>query len=253
MKNRQKSFTIIELLLVIAIIGVLASLVFVSIKGVMEIAGIAGGIQFGSSVYHGLGAYAVGIWDFDEEAFPVKDRSGNGNDGNCTSCPDFTTETPNKKGYALEFNGSDDCIEIPDSDTLDGMDVITIELWIKPYEKETKQKYVFKEHCYEFFYEASKNHLEFKVHHDNKSSMARADVSINIEEWHHLVAIYNGSEIKIFLDAKQLSLDKHDIKGGAVKDSDKTLYLGCKKKKEYYKGIMDNVKIYEKTFKLSPD
>ena len=78
---KQRAFTLIELLVVIAIIGMLASIVLVSMKGSREKADFAKAQSFASQASHALGAYAEGIWKFEETATPSKDSSGYGNDG----------------------------------------------------------------------------------------------------------------------------------------------------------------------------
>ena len=82
MKNKQKSFTLVELLVAIAIIGLLVSLTLVALKGLKERARIAKDLQFSSTIQHTLQADIVGFWDFEEgEGEVINDLSGNVNDG----------------------------------------------------------------------------------------------------------------------------------------------------------------------------
>jgi prepilin-type N-terminal cleavage/methylation domain-containing protein len=78
----NKAFTLIELLVVISIIGVISSVIFVSFSGSRDKARLARAQQFDAQISHVLGAYAVGIWDFEDGAAAnVSDRSGYKNDG----------------------------------------------------------------------------------------------------------------------------------------------------------------------------
>ncbi|MCX6013468.1 MAG: hypothetical protein NTV30_08710, partial [Chloroflexi bacterium] len=72
-------------------------------------------------------ASAIGAWLFDEgSGNKVKDSSKNGNDGKLTG----TKWVDGKFGKALDFNGSSDYVEIPDSDSLDVTNSIAIVAWI---------------------------------------------------------------------------------------------------------------------------
>jgi len=102
----SKAFTLIEILVVIAIIGLLASIVIVNVNNAREKARIAAGLQFSAEVYHALGAYAVGIWNFDEGSGTIaKDSSGNGNNLNLYGNW-LEGHTGKSNDYAFQFVGS---------------------------------------------------------------------------------------------------------------------------------------------------
>jgi len=67
MKNNisKKAFTLIELLMVVAIIGMLASIILVSLKSAREKAYISKGLQFSANVFHGIGDDCLGEWKFE--------------------------------------------------------------------------------------------------------------------------------------------------------------------------------------------
>jgi len=74
-------------------------------------------------------AIIAGMWVFDEGSGAVAgDSSGNGNDGELVGDPQWVA---GKFGSALEFDGDGDYVTIPDSDSLDMADQITIACWFK--------------------------------------------------------------------------------------------------------------------------
>jgi prepilin-type N-terminal cleavage/methylation domain-containing protein len=119
-KNKQKGFTLIELMVGIAIVGLLSSVILVATKGSTNKANIAKTMQWSRSIESLLGPYAVGIWNFDEgSGTTVSDLSGYGNDGTLVNNPtwrcaeDDSDYTPSGQGCALEFDGSSNYVEIP--------------------------------------------------------------------------------------------------------------------------------------------
>ena len=109
MKN-NKSFTLIEVLVVVVIIGIIASIILISLGLAKNKAGIAAGLQFEANIHNSLGAYAIGIWDFNEGVgVSAADASGFNNNLIIFGSPNWIPkeQTPSGKGYALSFNGSD--------------------------------------------------------------------------------------------------------------------------------------------------
>ena len=116
------------------IIGVATAVVLATIGSVGALNGWFGG--GGSIPEDTFTRGLVGYWSFDEGSGQnVYDAAGYGNDGTLASSTDSSDEDPTwetgKVGGALEFDGVDDYVKIPDSSSLDIAEVITIEVWIK--------------------------------------------------------------------------------------------------------------------------
>jgi prepilin-type N-terminal cleavage/methylation domain-containing protein len=81
MIKKEKAFTLVELLVVVAVLALLASIVFSNLTGAREQAKISNALSFQSNMHNLLGADLVGWWNFDRRNGSVaKDSSGYGND-----------------------------------------------------------------------------------------------------------------------------------------------------------------------------
>ncbi|MGI6637421.1 MAG: prepilin-type N-terminal cleavage/methylation domain-containing protein, partial [Minisyncoccales bacterium] len=65
-KEKQSAFTLVELLVVVAVLALLASIVFSNLTGAREQAKISNALSFQSNMHNLLGADLVGWWNFDD-------------------------------------------------------------------------------------------------------------------------------------------------------------------------------------------
>jgi len=143
MNNR--AFTLLELLVVITIIGILSSIVIVSMSGSTDSATISKGKAYAQQIYALLGHQSVLSLNFNEndtDTCPggkdVCDASGYGNHGTLIGDAHFVSSDID--GYALSFDGSGDYVNLP-TGIFTGWIEGTITLWIKTTESDNSCVY----------------------------------------------------------------------------------------------------------------
>lgn len=102
----RRGFTVVELLIVIVVVGILATLTIISYGGVQENARIAKAQQFESQLLHRYGAYATGRWNFDDCSGSSVRNDALGTSDTITGTATWITSTPSGSGCALTFNGA---------------------------------------------------------------------------------------------------------------------------------------------------
>jgi len=73
---------------------------------------------------------------------------------------------------------------------------------------------------------------------------------IHVNKWTHLALVYNGRTLKAYEDGEQVG---KSLASGTVEINNGPLYIGSDvpKAKRFFKGIIDEVKIYKRTLKPS--
>ncbi len=137
---KTKSFTLIELLVVIAIIGLLVIIIAIPINRARRGASIARILQYEASLHRYLGSDIVGWWQFNEgEGSVAYDISGYNNDGTIHGAT-YVDGVPGKEGYALEFDGISDYVNVGSDSSLNLTNEITQSAWIYPVGNPTNDR-----------------------------------------------------------------------------------------------------------------
>jgi len=134
---KQKSFTLIEILVVIVVIGVLSAFILVGMSSITSSANIAKGKAFVNSMDNSLLLARASLWKLDESSGTAANDSWGSNnaifgDGTCSSgtgtCPTITTSQC-VSNNCLSFDGSDDYINVPHNLTIKPTTAISFGGW----------------------------------------------------------------------------------------------------------------------------
>jgi len=247
--KKEKSFTVIELLLVIAIMGFVASFTMIIMRSAREKARITGLIQFSTSIEHAFFIDIVGEWEFEDN---LNDSSGNNLNGQWKGLGSYISNDASPQlGKAAQLDGNN-YIQVMDpgeNSILDIKDEITVESWIKINDFGSKPWLciVCKDGSYELKIK-NNGQASFRLYGEDGSQyniQPSEDVfKFGTGKWHHYVGTWNGSEMKIYINGEE----KGDpiIFWGRIKENNEDLKFG----KDVI-GVMDNVRLYNMGFASS--
>ena len=250
---KNKAFTLIELLVAISIIGLLSSIVLVSLKGTREKAKIAKSLEFSHSIQHSLGSEAVGIWNFDDcPGGTVNDSSGYGNNGTISgaSCSSDTPHSIVGTGtgkYALSFDGAGDYVSVLDSNSLDITDAITIEVWVYINSLgSTNWGFLSKGSNTTgwgmWYYSPSGVFpIDFADNLGNRHYVDMPAGSIPVGAWAHVVGVYDRTYIRGYVNGVQKA--SRNVGAYTIATNANNLLIG-QRTGSFFNGLIDEVRIY---------
>ncbi|MCK4781553.1 prepilin-type N-terminal cleavage/methylation domain-containing protein [Candidatus Parcubacteria bacterium] len=240
MNIKQKGFTIVELLVVLAIFGILSGLVVVTLKSMKDEARLKKAMEFAHTVRVSLGSDLVGEWTFDDSSDLGRDTSGYENHATVHG----TTPVDGIVRGALSFNGTSDHIDCGNNESLCSNDNSwTIEAWFNWGGKSGENIIYNKENLYEarvnngYFQYAWQPHW----HWDGGT-----DFSVDSNKWHHAVVVYDKSSQYVYKDGELVYTRPQE---GNIGNNTNKLLIGARghtSPRNYFDGAIDEVRIYNR-------
>jgi prepilin-type N-terminal cleavage/methylation domain-containing protein len=253
-KKWSEGFTIIELLVVISIIGLLASVILVAVTSARARAVVGAAMEFENANYHSMGATASGMWDFNTPGDPTYDSSGNGNSLTLVNAP--TVTAGGVDGNIMTFDGSTNYAKTSKNVSL-GVNW-TVSFWIYPTTAAPTEQIPFSFSWAPYFQYFSNSFLISLQGGSGSSCISSYPTiidpnTINSNQWYQITITHNGvaNISNMYVNGK--------VVGNTVTDSlctqTNTVYFGAYTEssptRDYFKGSMDDLRMYPQSLSAS--
>src|SRR3989344_8593897 len=208
--------------------------------------------------YIGLNEGLVGFWSFNGPDMSQStnnvwalDRSGQGNNGQLTNMATSTARKAGKIGQALDFDGVDDNVVITDPNIIEGIDRLSVSFWVKSSTANLQgSKAIMGQHGvgndpFAFTLGGTED-VEFDVWTSVNVQVDSASINIiNDTNWHHVVGVYDGANIYLYIDAVRDA--NQQAQTGTITTAENGLQFGD----ATWQGLIDEVRVYNRA--LTPD
>lgn len=204
-----------------------------------------------------------GYWRMDElaENTALDYSSCNGNHGTLVNQPGWANGI--REG-AVSFNGANSYIEIPDSSSLDGMNALTVSVWVNLAKIPAPGKsYVLvgkdansSQASYRLAINASGGgHFVVNTGGNWYGAGTKAEFTGLVPGvWYHIVGVYDGTNVKVYINGSLQGTGSQPI-SGAIVNGTSPLRLGFSAASstdiQVLNGRMDEVRIYNRALSVT--
>jgi hypothetical protein len=198
---------------------------------------------------------AVGVWLLDATSgTKVSDSSENGNHGEITGGSGKWVK--GKFGNALELNGTSEYVEVPDSDSLDLEEQVTMICWFNWEGSGDGWQTFFSKgpmsgpnENWALFINTGNRHTHFCTNAGGRNCLNSPNNAFEPNQWYHTAATYDGERKITYLDGKEV---QNDALSGKLVTNDDYLGIGFRQgSSHYWKGMLDDMAVFSRA--LSAD
>ena len=185
----------------------------------------------------------VAAYGFDEgSGTTVTDASGNGNTGTITNA---TWAATGKYGKALQFNGTNALVTIPDAASLHLSTGMTLEAWVNPSTVNANWRDVIYKGNDNYYLEATSTNAskpDAGMIAGGSYADAFGTAALTANTWSYLTETYDGSTLRLYVNGTQVASTAHT---GTIATSTNPLQIGGDSLYgQYFAGLIDEVRVY---------
>ena len=185
--------------------------------------------------------FLVGYWSFDSiKGKEAKDLSGNDNNGTINGNAKVVT---GKFGDALSFDGSGSHVAIADSKSLDGMDKLTVQLWINFNAITGNWNHILEKDClYGLTANTAAGTFQYDTGTDcgNRAGWIDSKYKVSEKTWYNIAMTVDNAKVIFYVNGKK---ESEKAWKNPVGDSDAALHI-AHPSSYLVDGIIDEVKVW---------
>ena len=217
-----------------------------------------------STIYNSGDAYDLdghsnleGWWRMEEgSGTSIADSSSNSNTATLVNGPTFSSDVPFSSVYALEFDGTDDYVEVSDHNDLSFGNsstdsAFTMAGWVK-LDATSLQRFITKSGAStaEYIFGTGGGSNLLLALYDDTTSVVRYRLSsgtLSTGTWTHVAVTHSGGTIKLFINGSEDSGTSGDVGSyTAMHNSTGTVRLGAyQNSSQYTNGKLDELAIWD--------
>ncbi|HEX6667758.1 MAG TPA: LamG-like jellyroll fold domain-containing protein [Solirubrobacterales bacterium] len=162
------------------------------------------------------------------------------------------TSTPSGKfGRALSFDGTNDRVDVPDANSLDLTNGMTLEAWVKPTTNTGYRTALMKERGGDLVYSlyASNGAVPKFESFTTGENAATSGSGLALNAWTHLTATYDGATMRLYANGVEVGTKAAT---GSMPNTTGALRIGGNAPwGEYFSGLIDEVRVYNRALSAS--
>jgi len=191
-----------------------------------------------------------GVWHLNEDpsgtAPQMKDATSNNNDGTSNGSMTSGDQVDAKIGKGIEIDGSNDWINVPNASSINLTGTaFTLSAWVKSTVNQNDDTGIIIKgtNLYEIHLGVQGSDVGNTRVYTNSSAYLSGPTVLSQDTWYYLVGIYNGSTLKLYLNANE---DASTNKSGNIRSTaSNALVIGRRAigDNRFFQGVIDEARI----------